>query len=99
MAKKKPLSLPPWERVPEDCRECRSLSDFWEAYAAVLPEGTRHCAGKEAGETAHMERWCNTLRQRTGRFARKTLSFSKKQWRHDRVTHWLIVGHNLSCSE
>ena len=46
-----------------------------------------------------MERWYNTLRQRTGRFARKTLSLSKKQWRHDRVTRWLIVGHNLSCSE
>ena len=68
-----------WERVPEDCRECRSFSDFWKAYAAVLPEGIHRCAGKEAGETARMERWYNTLRQRTERFARKTPSFSKKQ--------------------
>ena len=31
-----------------------------------------------------MERWYNTLRQHTGCFVRKTLSFSKKDWWHDR---------------
>ncbi|TMC19804.1 MAG: hypothetical protein E6J34_14625 [Chloroflexi bacterium] len=33
--------------------------------------------GKETGETAHVERWNNTLRQRNARFVRDTLSFSK----------------------
>jgi len=33
--------------------------------------------GKETGETAHIERWNNTLRQQLARFLRKTLSFSK----------------------
>jgi len=33
--------------------------------------------GKETGETAHIERWNNTLRQHLSRFVRKTLSFSK----------------------
>ena len=45
-----------------------------------------------------MERWYNTLRQHTARFVRETLSFSKKDWWHDRVTHWFIVEDNLSCS-
>ena len=87
-----------WERVPEAYRKCHSFSDFWKAYAAVLPEETHRSVGKESGETAHMERWNNTLRQRIGRFVRETLSFSKKNWWHDQVTHWFIVEYNLSCS-
>jgi IS1 family transposase len=34
--------------------------------------------GKETGQTAHVERLNNTIRQRFSRFVRKTLSFSKK---------------------
>jgi hypothetical protein len=63
-----------------------------------LPEKTHRSVGKETRETAHMERWNNTLRQRVGHFVRETLSFSKKDWWHDRVTHWFIVEYNLSCS-
>ena len=33
--------------------------------------------GKETGETAHVERWNNTLRQRLARFVRMSLAFSK----------------------
>jgi insertion element IS1 protein InsB len=33
--------------------------------------------GKETGETAHVERWKNTLRQRLVRFVRMTVSFSR----------------------
>ena len=75
-----------WARVPQAYRKCHSFSDFWKAYAAVLPEETHRSVGKESGETAHMERWNNTLRQRIGRFVRETLSFSKKHWWHDQVT-------------
>ena len=42
--------------------------------------------------------WNNTLRQCVGRFVRETLSFSKKDWWHDRVAHWFIVEYNLSYS-
>ena len=48
------------ERVPRAYRKCRSFSDFWKAYADILPEGTHRCVRREAGETAHMERWYNT---------------------------------------
>jgi IS1 family transposase len=36
-----------------------------------------------SGETAHVERWNNTLRQRLARFVRKTLSFSKSDVMHE----------------
>jgi insertion element IS1 protein InsB len=38
--------------------------------------------GKETGETAHVERWNNTLCQRLARFVRMTLSFSKSAVMH-----------------
>ena len=38
------------------------------------------------------------LRQRVGCFVRETLSFSKKDWWHNRMTHWFIVEYNRSCS-
>jgi len=47
------------------------------AYKAVIPEEQHTAVGKETGETAHVERWNNTLRQRLARFVRMTLSFSK----------------------
>ena len=54
--------------------------------------------GKETGETAHQERWDNTLRQRLGRYVRKTLSLSKRDRWHDRVTKWFIITYNLNLS-
>jgi hypothetical protein len=47
------------------------------------PASTQHTAvGKETGETAHVERWNNTLRQRLACFVRMTLSFSKSVLMH-----------------
>ena len=57
--------------------------DFWAAYAAVIPEEHHSAVGKETGETAHVERWNNTLRQRLTRFVRMTLSFSKSMLMHE----------------
>jgi insertion element IS1 protein InsB len=42
----------------------------------VLPSKRHRRVGKEAGETAHVERFNNTLRQRCANLVRKTLSFS-----------------------
>jgi len=84
-----------WKRVPETCRKCHSFSDFWKAYAAVLPEEAHRSVGKGPGRPQHMERWNNTLRQR---FVRETLSFSKKDWWHNQVTRCFIVEYNLSCN-
>ncbi len=38
---------------------------------------------RETGETAHVERWNKTLRQRLARFVRMTLSFSKSVMMHE----------------
>lgn len=87
-----------WDQIPEQYRLCHTFSDFWKAYESVFPEETHRSAGKETGETAHMERWNNTLRQRVGRFVRKTLSFSKNEWWHDKVISWFIITYNLSIT-
>lgn len=66
-----------WEAIPQAYRTGQCYTDFWNAYQAVIPEEQHTAVGKETGETAHVERWNNTLRQRLARFVRKTLSFSR----------------------
>ena len=72
-----------WEKIPEAFRQAHCFSDFWEAYQLVIPPEQHTACGKESGETAHVERWNNTLRQRLARFVRKTLSFSKSDVMHE----------------
>ncbi len=67
-----------WRKLPYDYQRCCSFSDFWRAYNA-LPSDTHQKVGKQTGETAHIERLNNTLRQRLSRLVRKALSFSKKE--------------------
>lgn len=87
-----------WRRIPAEYRYCRTFSDFWHTYQQVIDSG-KHCSvGKESGETAHVERWNNTLRQRISRYVRKTLSFSKTDKFHHLVTKWYIYGYNLSLT-
>jgi insertion element IS1 protein InsB len=85
-----------WERLPERYRGAKSYSDFWKAYAALFPEEQHRSVGKESGETHHVERWNCTLRQRLGRFVRKTLSFSKSLEMHEGCFRLFLHTHNLS---
>ena len=87
-----------WNKIPQQYKECYTFSDFWDAYRLVFPKKTHRCVGKESGETAHMERWYNTLRQRLARYVRKTLSFSKSDAYHHMVTKWFIAEYNLALS-
>src|SRR5260370_21661020 len=66
-----------WKAITSAYRQGHCFTDFWATYAAVIPEEQHTAVGKETGETAHVERWNNTLRQRLARFVRMTLSFSK----------------------
>lgn len=80
-------------------------TNFWDAYASVLPSKRHRLGCKETGETAHIERFNNTLRQRCANLVRKTLSFSKDIWWHEvRIRlfidyynrqleqHWMLVS-------
>lgn len=87
-----------WAKIPAAYKPGHTFSDFWDAYQKVFSAETHTRVGKESGETAHVERWNNTLRQRLARFVRKTLSFSKSDIYHWIVTAWFIIEYNLSLS-
>ena len=84
-----------WNLVPQNYRHSTIFSDFWAAYDKVIQTGKHTSVGKDTGQTNHVERWNNTLRQRIGRFVRKTLSFSKCEINHFWFTHWFIVAYKL----
>jgi IS1 family transposase len=87
-----------WKQIPESYKKCHSYSDFWSAYQKVFSSQTHQSVGKESGQTNHVERWNNTLRQRLARFVRKTLSFSKSEFVHDLVLRFFIINYNLQHS-
>jgi IS1 family transposase len=72
-----------WEAIPSAYRDGHCFTDFWAVYSAVIHDEQHTAVGKETGETAHIERWNNTLRQRLARFVRMTLSFSKSAVMHE----------------
>ena len=72
-----------WEAIPSAYRQGHCFTDFWVAYKVVIPEEQHTAVGKETGETAHVERWNNTLRQRLARSVRMTFSFSKSVIMHE----------------
>jgi Transposase and inactivated derivatives, IS1 family len=83
-----------WKAIPEVFRHAHCYTDFWKAYAKVVPAAQHTAVGKESGETAHVERWNLTLRQRLGRFVRRTLSFSKSPQMHKACLRLFIHRYN-----
>jgi insertion element IS1 protein InsB len=87
-----------WEPVPAPWRAAAGYTDFGEAYQAVIPAAQHEAGGKGSGQTAHIERWNNTLRQRLGAFVRKTLSFSKCDRMHWCRLKLFLHRYNLDCA-
>jgi IS1 family transposase len=83
-----------WRRIPTAYVRCHSFSDFWDAYQRIFDRGRHRSVGKDSGQTTHIERWFNTLRQRLARFVRKTLSFSKSDTFHEFVFRLFVYHHN-----
>ena len=81
-----------WKAIAWRYRNATCYTDFWAAYEAVIPSEQHEAVGKESGLTNHVERWNNTLRQRLGRFVRKTLSFSKS-WEMHWASLSLFIHH------
>lgn len=86
------------KQIPAAYRHAHCYSDFWEAYQGVIPAQQHTAAGKETGFTAHVERWNNTLRQRLGRFVRKSLSFSKSDAMHEVCLRLFLYDYNRSVA-
>jgi insertion element IS1 protein InsB len=84
-----------WRAIPAFYKQASCYRDLWEAYQEAIPE-ERHqeAVGKEEGETSHVERWINTLRQRLSRFVRKTLSFSKSRHMHHCCLKLFVYRYN-----
>jgi insertion element IS1 protein InsB len=73
-----------WESIPSAYRQGYCFTDALAAYQAVTRcRSSTQPWARETGETAHVERWNNTLRQRLARFVRTTLSFSKSVLIHE----------------
>ncbi len=79
-----------WQAIPRAFRRAHCYTDFWGAYSNVVPPEQHMVSGKESGQTAHVERWNLTLRQRLARFVRRTLSFSKSSRMHE-----ACLGNNI----
>ncbi len=86
-----------WRQIPTDYVRCRSVSDGYRAYRAMFDQERHQMTNKPTGETSHVERWFNTLRQRLARFTRKTLAFSKIDAFHEGLLRLFIYQYNLDC--
>lgn len=86
-----------WDSIPTEYQQnAMSFTDFWEAYKQVFPVDRHVAVGKETGQTNHIERFNNTLRQRVSRLVRKSLSFSKKLANHIGAI-WYFIHHYNAC--
>jgi hypothetical protein len=82
-AKQRPLFLEAGVKRRAEC--------FGSACCKALPQQTHSIAGKEIGQTCHVERWNCACRQKNARHTRKTLSFSKTSFYHELATRLFIV--------
>jgi IS1 family transposase/transposase-like protein len=86
-----------WDSLPSVYRQCAvCYTDFWAAYEEIIPSKRHRAVGKETGQTNHIERHNNTMRQRISRLVRKTLSFSKKNDNHIGAIWYFIHHYNAS---
>ena len=73
-------------------------TDFWKSYACVIPEDQPQAFGKDTGNTAHIERFNNTLRQRLSRLGHKTLYFSQSLFNHIGAIGHFIHDYNANLA-
>jgi len=83
-----------WQNIPPYYHNYTCYTDFWEACERVIDPKNHQAVGKQSGQTAHIERWNNTLRQHLSPFVRKTLSFSKDILMHELCLKLFIDRYN-----
>lgn len=85
-----------WQALPETYRQQATFyTDDWEAYKQIIP-AAQHRFSKAKKHTNHVERFFCTLRQRSSRLVRLSLSFSKKLHRHINSIRFVVMHYNLS---
>lgn len=88
-----------WRSLPPDYRKrALCVTDAWESYRLVLPWKRHRVCAKSSGETSHIERFNNTLRQRCANLVRKTLSFSRDSHLHYTRIRLFIDHYNVTIS-
>ena len=83
-----------WNKIPLVYRSGKCFTDFYSVYKNIIPKDQHYPVEKEKGETAHVERWNTTLRQRLGRFVRETLSFSQSDAMHEICLYLFLHRYN-----
>lgn len=85
-----------YDAIPKIFKENAGFfTDYWKAYACVIPEEKHFAVGKDSGLTAYIERFNGTFRQRCSRLVRKALSFSKSLSNHIGAIKYFICNYNL----
>ncbi len=86
-----------WAALPATYRDGAVFrTDLWPSYLAVVPRDRHARGGRGAGLTCHVERFWLTLRQRCGRFVRRSLSFSKCPRNHLGALWYFTRHYNAS---
>ncbi len=89
-----------WAYLPDIYqRFAVAYTDFWQAYKTVIPVKQHRAVGKETGQTNHIERLNNILRQRVSRLVRESISFSKKLNNHIGAIWYFIHGYNAEMAK
>ncbi|PSP04404.1 MAG: hypothetical protein BRC47_04115 [Cyanobacteria bacterium QS_7_48_42] len=94
-----------WESLPQSIAKARyalrasclrhiAYTDFWAAYATVLPSQRHQVVDQDTGKTSYMERFNHT--QRVSRLVRKTLSFSTSLENHIGAIWYFVHFYHAS---
>ena len=76
------------------CLRHIAYTDFWAAYATVLPSQRHQVVDQDTGKTSYMERFNYT--QRVSRLVRKTLSFSTSLENHIGAIWYFVHFYHAS---
>ena len=89
-----------WASLPAVYRQCAvAYTDFWVSYEKVIPSKRHRAVGKETGQTNHVKRLNNTLRQSISQLVRKSLSFSKNVENHIGAIWYVIHDYNAQLAK
>ncbi len=83
-----------WDSLPPAYRQCAvAYTDFWAAYAAVLPSKRHRAVGKETGKTSYVERLNNTRKTSSVSFSAQNLVQFLRHWRITSVLFGMRVHY------